>query len=385
MVLSVATAIAAYVAMRFGYAILQGGNYWTLGDWLINYEGGFTRRGLAGTITLWLSDATGLSLTNTAGLFMIAIYAAMAALYLYCFASQPVSYPLVMLMLSPVTLLMPFYYVKSAMVKETVAFLALTVFATAAIANRRWMIWIGGAVYVFSIFTHEATTFYAPFLCIFAWLFARQGLVSNREALWLAGGALAVSAVALGVSAIWPGHGLPPAICESVLSRGVMEAVCANDPNGLMGPITWLDQSAFYGVEFTIQEQIRSGIWWHYIIGYALAILPFFLLRPRDRKLNAGLVYLGVVLGILVFAPLFVVATDWGRWIGMYVFVMAMLTLVALDQGLIEPRNVGFAGPLLLLYPFVWSLIDFGDGLDWGLLPKATRAVERILSMSGLG
>lgn len=384
--ISALSLIAAYVLLRFGVAIMNGGNYWTLGDWLINYEGGFVRRGVSGTASLWLSDLTGLSLTYTAGAMMAAIYAAMATLYIYCFTSMRLSGPLLMLMFSPVLLLMPFYYVKTAMVKETVAFLALVMFATSAITGRSIWLWLGAGVYAFACFAHEAMAFFVPFLWVFAWLFHRQGVLSRQAAYAFAATVTAIGATAFGLAFLFQGQGASGVICDAVLARGVRPDVCTQ--NGVVeqtGPITWLELTTRHGIQFMLDAQIRSGVWPQYVLGYVLAILPFFCFRVAGDETGQQTrrVLLAVVFGILAFAPLFVVATDWGRWIAMYVFVLAMLLLAALRQNLIEPRDWPI-GPLFLLYAFGWSLSDYSDGLAAGLLPKVGRAVERVLSIAGM-
>ena len=41
------------------------GNDWSISEWLINYQGGFTRRGLGGEINIFLADFFSLPLRDT--------------------------------------------------------------------------------------------------------------------------------------------------------------------------------------------------------------------------------------------------------------------------------------------------------------------------------
>ncbi|MBF9034601.1 hypothetical protein HKCCE2091_10140 [Rhodobacterales bacterium HKCCE2091] len=375
--------ITASVAIRFGIKLLNGGDYWTLGDWLINYAGGFTRRGLAGTVTLVLSDWTGISLTWTAGILMLIAYALMAALCIYMFSEVRTSGPVLIMMLSPVLLLMPFYYSKLAMVKETLGFLVLAMCAAAIFSRRREWVWLAFGGYVFACFSHEGMAFYVPFLLVFAWLFAQSGVLSRRGALNFAAAVTVVGAAALLLSAIYPGHGDSAAICASVLERGALPDVCRTHADlEATGPIPWLEASAADGMAFAWAHQIETGVWRQYVLGYGLAILPFFLFRLRDdaSQRTQVAVYAAIALSVLAFTPLFVVASDWGRWIAMDVFALTMIALAALRLDLIEPRPVP-VGPLFLVYGFGWSLCDYGRGLDPGLFMTMSNVLDRAMSL----
>ena len=50
------------------------GNDSSISEWLINYHGGFTRRGLGGEINIFLSNFTGLSLRQSIFLFQSLIH-----------------------------------------------------------------------------------------------------------------------------------------------------------------------------------------------------------------------------------------------------------------------------------------------------------------------
>ena len=59
--------------------------YWTYGDWLINYSGGFVRRGLAGEIFLFFANASGIPLDSVVN-YSILLLALMLILLLFVIA-----------------------------------------------------------------------------------------------------------------------------------------------------------------------------------------------------------------------------------------------------------------------------------------------------------
>ena len=58
----------------FTYRFFSRQNGYILGDWLINYEGGFTRRGLAGHLIIKIKDIFDLNLTTISFIFVLIIF-----------------------------------------------------------------------------------------------------------------------------------------------------------------------------------------------------------------------------------------------------------------------------------------------------------------------
>ena len=58
-ILIIALFIGAFIIQVFS-AFGWGHESWQMTDWLINYEGGFVRRGLPGTLFLMASEKTGI-------------------------------------------------------------------------------------------------------------------------------------------------------------------------------------------------------------------------------------------------------------------------------------------------------------------------------------
>ena len=127
-----------------------------------------------------------------------------------------------------------------------------------------------------------------------------------------------------------------------------------------------------YGMHFTWVENVLTGVWPWFILGFALSMAPFALFRVTGdvggRKTRLAL--LAAFAGLLVFSPLFVIASDWGRWIAMHVFCLTILTFVALRLGLLEERIKNLS-PVFLAFALVWAMPDFGEPLTAGVLQKA--------------
>ena len=58
----------------FLYQKHEVGNDYTMSDWLINYSGGFTKRGLIGQLSIYLSYFLNLNLRDSILVFQIVIF-----------------------------------------------------------------------------------------------------------------------------------------------------------------------------------------------------------------------------------------------------------------------------------------------------------------------
>jgi len=63
-----------FFILLYARQIVYGGNNWKTGDWLINYEGGWIRRGLIGQVLYEISAGFGVSLLWSAFFLQSLIY-----------------------------------------------------------------------------------------------------------------------------------------------------------------------------------------------------------------------------------------------------------------------------------------------------------------------
>ena len=365
-------AVTVYVSLRYAVLYPDGGHVWATGDWLIHYGAGFVRRGLTGWITFQLSDWTGVNITLVAMTTQTIIYVIMMGLVIYLLSRLTMTGPVMMLAVSPVVLLMPFYNLKLAMCKEMIGYLGLALIAAMAFTERRWMLWAGIVVLGISGFAQEINAFLAPSALVFVLIYRFTGLIGKRTAILAAALTVVPAAASVLVAMAFPGYGLSDEVCRQLLARGAAEMFCID-----LAPVWWLDRSIADGMAFTWKVNVATGVWPWFILGFVLSMVPFCFFRVvGDRTGRAtALVLAAAGLGLVIFAPLFVVASDWGRWISMHVFALAMLTFAALRLGLIEERTTS-VHPAFLLYGVVWSMVDFGEPLNAGFLMKGWSLVR---------
>ena len=379
------------LAFTVAYAILSAlrSQSWIMGEWLINYQGGFVRRGLLGEVILHVARAFGGSPLAIAVSLQILLYAAFYLSALLLTREVRWSVPLLALFLSPATLSFIVLDPPSSVRKEVLLLLAVALLCLAIARGLRLppavlALLLAGAAGV-CVLSHEGLIFFLPYLFAPVYLRAAAASPSNapRVAHWLLEPTLICVPAALaalvsaGASILHPGNAATAAaICSSLgqTMTGEGQGFCG-------GAIFYLTHDRTYAR----QDLLRAARAYHYgslyAIAGALALLPVIaalaaLARERRRELRVLLVTAaGAGLGSLV---LFSLARDWGRWISIHVTCLLLLLLLFSRRHSPAPssstrlaRNSrGRRAALalsLLLYSTCWNLPATGNyHARWG-------------------
>lgn len=354
---------SCFLAMVFFYfvEIVNGGNPWKTGDWLINYQGGPVRRGLAGEILFQLSRF-GVPLGWITFGVQTAIYFLVFYLVQKLYLIRDRGAEWLAVLLSPAFLLFPFHDFAGGFRKEILVFLPFALLVYFFVKKRL----TGAAVllclllYLLAVFSHELAVFVVPF---FAYLFASA--VRTRR-ITPAVGALSTAAflgaalLGLSFAVIFPGSDATAAgICSSLSGMRFSPGICD-------GAIQWLRYDAGFGL-----NAVKASLPAYAALYPPLAVLSLLpVLCSGWARENAA--FLSVA-GLFCM-PLFIFAVDWGRWIHVYVFFVYVLVLAESAQGGIRIR--GFRPSVLAVYLTTWSIPHFTKGgydFRFGLIEKLCR------------
>ena len=318
----------AVVTLVFVLLNARAAHPWIIGEWLINYSGGFIRRGLLGQALLLLQRATGLPLVSLTGGLQMLLYAAFSASLLPLLRGLRWSLPLLALLLSPATLAFTVLDPPTSARKEVLLFLALSllVYTVRFRRPRKWQLALTISIVApLLVLTHEALAVFLPYLLLPLLLSTSD----FREAARLALLPLLLTALALAFIVMHPGGSREAAaVCESV--GGHLDQRPGGLCNGAIAylPLTPAEARA---------ETLRAIRVYHYPSRYSLPILlsalPIGLLLARrlraegwERATSLLLVLIGV--SLLASLPLFVVARDWGRWVEIHATCLLLLFLL---------------------------------------------------------
>jgi hypothetical protein len=356
---------------------------WILGDWLINYQGGFVRRGLIGQIIFLLSRWLHVSP------LLVAVVVALAA-YLAVYWSiwkllENSSWKLWVLAAFVSPALLGFTVAARGGFHKDVLYLA-SLAVLLVLLMRKVKGWVL-TVYLtlasaLCILSHEPLFVYLPYF-LAALAIGTEGI---KRAVTIA--LIPMMFAIASFYAVANYHGdthTVTAVCDSLGKEYAQ--VC-------LGSISNLSHSSEYARQETIEDSTR----YHYYRIYPplglLASLPILMgfadlwrtpgLR-RDLKLLAGTAAVSFAMSL----TLFYYATDWGRWIYMHLFSLFLILLFLdhrrqTDPATTEPvrgiaggkARVAFVSLLLFVYATCWNLPNFSDKPLGGYLGLASRAIR---------
>ena len=358
----------------YGFLNIHIKSSFALGDWLINYSGGFIRRGLFGAAILSLSRFHLPALPLT---FLVQVL-----LYIFIWAflwinARDYRWTLWSLAfwLSPATLSFTVLNPPAGFRKELLLFalLCLVLF----LFRRRTAPAIISVVLaiglVIMVLCHEALLFFVPYLLM---PFLLTGPVPLKRFLRLASLPLLAGAGAFLLVYTHPGTA-----AQEQLVCSAAAAAAGNQKGDLCaGAIAAIGTSAPSEHADLIRTMHRFHYFPLYGITLLLSVLPLvFSLREKWKgssldPVRARILAGGILASMLLTIPLFYVALDWGRWIYIHMFCSLVLLLFAYSNSttaqpeqpatpdtLLLPRHRFAAAAALFVYATLWTLPYYGE------------------------
>jgi hypothetical protein len=369
-------------------ARLWGHESFQMTEWLINYSGGFVRRGLAGTLFMFLSETTGLHANHIA----IAVSAISYFILVIWLLRRAAPSTPAMLILSCVLVGFPAYQ-DGIVRKDCLGLLSLVLCSSLAIANGKTtmrMIGINAAACL-AILIHETWAFYSIPALVLLRRPSDERVTASKVFLRSAGMIPALSC--FGLVAMY--HGTPEvakAIHQSWMPLWQSIGPTVNvpeTPTAAIEGIGWTSQQGMHLSLYLFQTGLYQPMAWLMVI-----IISFFLcvwFHGRDETGEAALTgSKSVIAGLLVFqfawiSPLFLLGVDWGRWLFFWLVSSVILRTLGyrspqwmedLTARLLRALRMDaffsrFRAPdwilLLFGFPVCWSMLNF---VTAGPLPR---------------
>lgn len=317
-----------------------GHGSWQMTEWLINYSGGFVRRGLIGSVVWHLSTWTGMRATwLIIGLSLLCYVGLAGWLLRRASGIFPVA-----LILSCVVMGLPGY--QDAIIRKDCLglLLLLCCLRIEASQQQRWVAWgVINLLAVIAILTHEAFVFYAlPPLVLLTGVGTASGIggMVRRAVVMLP----AIGCFCL-VSIY---HGTPAtavAVNDSWLElwRQLEPAgVCLEEPAASIAALGWTTE---YGLSLAIYL-LTSGpyqpVAWAAMFGISFGLVVWFTGRAfgtAERVVLRARMAALLVVQLACISPLFVLGVDYGRWLFLWVVSsMISLTMGRSAPGWVEAR-----------------------------------------------
>ena len=279
------------------------GHTFLTSDWLINYNYGFVKRGLAGTIFFNLTSDPDLMLDIISGV-LITIYLFIFYFLNKSFKSQKQNLISIILIFSPAAFLFPIYDSQGGFRKEIIGILALFIIASQfRNKNYRPYLTLGAFIYTFGIFSHSVNFFFLTTILFIIYKFYQSknfydyGLFIVPTLIYL----LMYVVFSASENEL---YFIRDNICDDLRNMNLFN-LCGH---GSFDYLVW-DINANYVItqNFIINE--RRSEHYIYILLFIISLIPYLF----DKNIKNFFAPFFII--SISFIPLFVFAIDWGRWI----------------------------------------------------------------------
>lgn len=297
------------IVLYFIYNILNhlfyfysiGGHPWVQGDWLINSIEVNVRRGILGSIIIYLSKLIKINpIVLTIILqFLIFTYSIILSFQLIKNIKTKYSF---LLILSPLFYLPHWSFsLISSFRKEILIYISfLLIFK---IKNSKFYLYLSISFLIIAMVGHEMTIFLLP-----AWLYVLYTLytknIFKKQKIFFV---LFISIIIVILFYAILNKNAPPSLVCKPLTTYINESFCIGNT-----AIGWLDKSYLYALERIKFEIFKNSNYLFFII-YFLSFLNLYYychILKKDHFFKIAL-----VISFISTLPLFILGYDWGRWI----------------------------------------------------------------------
>jgi hypothetical protein len=313
------------IGVQLHSSLSWGHESWQLTEWLIDYSGGFVRRGLTGSLVRMFSETTGIRANLVAIIWSTACYLALAIWFLR--RSTPV-FP-VILILSCVVMGFPAYQ-DCILRKDCLGLLLLLgcLKADDSRLPRPLAIIVINLLAGAAILCHETFVFYSlPALVLFT---RRDDEPLSGLQLMRRGLPLLPAAACFALATV---HHGTPAIAEAVndswlpLWRSIDPAnPLLEAPSAAIEALGWTSEKGLSIAGHMLTSGLYQPLAWAFVFAVSFALMVLFTDRDAAPALETKTRVTAILLSQLVFiSPLFLLGFDYGRWLFFWVASSMML------------------------------------------------------------
>mgnify|MGYP001175890300 CR=1 FL=1 len=339
---------------------LANGNEFQIAGWLINYNHGFTRRGLFGSLIINFLDSP-FSLNLFLALILSLLYLYIVLGILKIFFSNDQNLISIIILFSPAFYLYNFWDFTGSYRKEILG-IAVIVYLLKNLksSNQIKIILISTFLLNFSIYSSEVNLFFIfSFWYILKTNFKEVSLILKNALVF--GSVLTFFVIYFFNSLIFNSNlFIGSKLCNQLISIGYDSKICD-------GALYYLDLSTVDTVYRTLNYV--SDSYYDYRI-YVFLFIYFFIPLLLDKNFYRQNNF--VLLNFINFIPLFLIANDWGRWFYIF-FVITGLNYLVSEKNRIEFNinkvSVLFITIYLTSYRLNHCCIEKSDPLFLNLLP----------------
>jgi hypothetical protein len=336
-------------------------NEWLVADWLINYSGGFTRRGLSGELIFLISNFFNWDVLDFLFYFFSFFQFLLFFSILILLYKKKITFWFFLIFASPSFL--SFYFFDPSIISRKEILIYISYFAWIIFLAKKRNLTLRASIFfsliaVFITLLHEIFVFYSVIFYLFTLIYFDKKLFTFNVSILIP----ASSIITLIILMFAPAGFNATEVCDRIVQAGVDPSVCQD------GVLSWPATGVVEG--FILNLGIYN-IWTP--LGLVL-ILTLPLIAPilycssniLLSRVSKKLFYC-LILQLIFMSPLFIVATDWGRWINIQSILLGLSMIVFLEskkntethiiQYSTSEKVLGYGMPIILLiFMSSWNL-----------------------------
>ena len=346
----------------FTYRFFERENGFILGDWLINYSGGFSRRGLTGEIFINFASFFNLDLINTTFIAVSIIFICFIYYLIKLIYNSNISFLLAIIIFSPATLLFNFIDPLAIGRKEIVFFLFLLIYL-----QIRDKLYLNILLIPFSLF---AMLIHELFFLLIQFFFISRYLMNNEIKFknFIIEIFILFFSILYFISITFVFEPNTSKMCSRILEFGLYTNACWAIL-GMDGPISHIQD-----IQYILYTK-------YYFIFFILIALPIFLILTKNLLKNNFFSILLIILTILPFFSLILIVNDWGRYLNIFAMYWMIILLYLSKKRQFEFKIKYYHLIIVLVFSSSWYMphccpeIHFKDKI---YNPSLKYFIERI-------
>ena len=290
----------------FNYRLIFRQNAYIAGDWLINYQGGFVRRGFFGEIIFLIANYFKISILLITYLASSFFFFAFIIIYYQCIKKYLTSKFLLIYLFLPSTLLFTFFDPLAIGRKESLVLLFIslyTFFLTHNLISKFYIQLILSFLILITTLTHEIMFFFVPYL------FAIEFLL------------LFISFISVLFIFLFSHLHDNNLLCKSLLNLNLSKSVCGAVIAEYKGKQTFsLIFPYFFERNYFRTYSLIT------ILNFLPIFVYFFFQEQTSKVKSAKFFYIIFTLVCFLFTlPIFLIVNDWGRYLNIHFISQGLL------------------------------------------------------------
>jgi hypothetical protein len=355
-----------HLSINLFYVALKAGNNWATGEWLINYGGGFIRRGFFGELLLRITPEG-----NSVIYFLLLMQFGLVVcvwLYLLQFAKRSqFSSTSLLLVLSPAGISFVSWD-RYLFVRKEILGIVLVIFIFKLLnldLKREIKVVLGILLFVGAVLSSEVNFFFLPSIVYL--IITSTKLDKLEKAIWMLSLFLASCILAILIVFYAGDEETPSSVCARLMEHGLQSEMNCH------GAVAMLSVTLKEAVNQVLANLPESLIYGPIL---AVGLYPVYKCWPEQiRKTWIAFIILGV-------SPLFFIAWDYGRWIFIIVIQLSLIVIFYHKREGDKTNSREVTGLFLVSYTTLWGFAHTGNIIanGWiGLVPSTIRYLLELI------